>query len=44
LGLQATSAAIAGEWNTLINPAHPEFPKITIDPPQPFIFDPRMFQ
>ena len=42
--LQVPSAAIAGEWNTLLNPAHPEFPKITIDPPQPFIFDPRMFK
>jgi RES domain-containing protein len=44
VALEVPSAAIAGEWNVLLNPAHPEFSKIRIDPPQPFIFDPRMFK
>jgi RES domain-containing protein len=44
VALQVPSAAISGEWNVLLNPAHPEFSKITIASPQPFVFDPRMFK
>ena len=42
--LLVPSAAIRGEWNVLLNPAHPEFPKIAFGDPEPFEFDVRMFR
>ena len=42
--LLVPSAAIRGEWNVLLNPAHAECRKITFRPPAPFEFDMRMFQ
>ena len=42
--LLAPSAAIRGEWNILLNPAHPEFPQIQFKSPEPFKFDARMFR
>lgn len=42
--LLVPSAAIHGEWNVLLNPAHPDFPKIKLKSPQPFQFDARMFR
>jgi RES domain-containing protein len=42
--LLVPSAAIRGEWNILLNPAHPEFTEIRFAPPEPFHFDPRMFR
>ncbi len=44
VALQVPSAAIAGEWNVLLNPAHPAFSRISTDSRQPFVFDPRMFR
>jgi RES domain-containing protein len=44
VALLVPSAALLGDWNVLLNPAHAEFPKITFEPPQPFEFDPRMFR
>ena len=38
------SAVIDGEWNILLNPAHPDFPKIRFQVPHPFQFDSRMFR
>ena len=38
------SAAVEGEWNVLLNPAHPDFAKITLAEPRSFRFDPRMFK
>ena len=38
------SAAIHGEWNVLLNPAHPAFSKIRFQPPERFEFDQRMFR
>jgi RES domain-containing protein len=38
------SAAIPGEWNVLLNPAHPDFAKIKLHKPKPFEFDVRMFR
>jgi RES domain-containing protein len=38
------SAAIRGEWNVLLNPAHPEFSKIRFREPTMFEFDVRMFR
>lgn len=42
--LLVPSAAIRGEWNLLLNPAHPDFPLIRFEEPQPFNFDLRMFR
>lgn len=40
--LLALPSIITGETNYLINPAHPDFPKIKIGKPEPFTFDPRL--
>ncbi|NEQ35523.1 MAG: RES family NAD+ phosphorylase [Okeania sp. SIO3I5] len=37
--LRVPSAIIPQEYNYLINPLHPDFEKISIAPPQPFILD-----
>jgi RES domain-containing protein len=42
--LLVPSAAIPGEWNVLLNPAHPDFANIWFGPPQRFEFDTRMFR
>jgi RES domain-containing protein len=42
--LLVPSAAIPGEWNLLLNPAHPEFRKIRFRNAEPFTFDTRMFR
>ena len=38
--LRVPSAVMPTEWNYLLNPAHPDFVKITIGPAQPLKFDP----
>jgi RES domain-containing protein len=38
------SAAIRGEWNVLLNPAHADFGQIRFQDPEPFEFDVRMFR
>jgi RES domain-containing protein len=38
------SAAVQGEWNVLLNPAHPDFAKITTGEAKPFQYDERMFK
>lgn len=40
--LQLPSVIIPGEPNYLLNPAHPEFKKMSIGKPEPFAFDPRL--
>lgn len=42
VALRVPSAVIAGEFNYLLNPAHPKFAKIKIGKPEPFSFDPRL--
>jgi RES domain-containing protein len=42
LALRVPSAIIDGEFNYLLNPAHPDFGSVTISPPAPFAFDPRL--
>ena len=42
--LLVPSAAIRGEWNVLLNPAHPEFARIKFHEPRSFDFDARMFR
>jgi RES domain-containing protein len=44
IALHVPSAAIRGEWNVLLNPAHPDFYKLKIEKPKPFEFDLRMFR
>ena len=44
LALLVPSVPIRAEWNVLVNPLHPRISELRIDPPQPFIFDARMFQ
>jgi RES domain-containing protein len=41
--LVVPSTVIIGEANYLLNPAHRDFSKITIQPPAIFHFDPRLF-
>ncbi len=41
--LLVPSAAIRGEWNVLLNPAHGDFRKLKIKTPTPFEFDLRMY-
>jgi len=42
VALRVPSAIIPNEGNYVINPAHADFGKLTIKPPVPFSFDPRM--
>jgi len=42
--LLVPSAAIRGEWNVLLNPAHTDFIRITFQRPERFDFDARMFR
>lgn len=40
--LEVPSAIVESESNYLINPAHPDFASVVIEPSQPFTFDPRL--
>lgn len=44
VALRVPSAAIRGEWNVLLNPAHSDFAKVRFGEPEPFEFDARMFR
>ncbi|HXE11243.1 MAG TPA: RES family NAD+ phosphorylase [Bryobacteraceae bacterium] len=44
LALLVPSAVMDDEWNVLLNPAHPDFAKVEVSPPQPFRYDERMFR
>lgn len=39
--LRVPSVIVSGEFNYLLNPAHPGFKRIKAGPPEPFAFDPR---
>jgi RES domain-containing protein len=40
--LEVPSAVVESESNYLVNPGHPDFASLVIDPPHPFTFDPRL--
>ena len=42
LVIAVPSAIVPDEWNYILNPAHPDFPKIQFLKPEPFRFDPRL--
>lgn len=42
VALRVPSSVITGEFNYLLNPAHPQFAKVKIGKPEPFSFDPRL--
>jgi len=42
--LEVPSAVIESETNYLINPGHPGFKSLIIDPPRPFTLDPRLLR
>jgi RES domain-containing protein len=42
VALRVPSAVVPGEFNCLLNPAHPQFAKVKIGKPEPFTFDPRL--
>jgi RES domain-containing protein len=44
LAMMVPSVPIRAEWNVLVNPLHPRIGELQIDPPEPFVFDARMFQ
>jgi RES domain-containing protein len=44
VALLVPSAAVRGEWNILLNPAHSGFARINFKQPEPFAFDLRMFR
>ena len=44
LAIEVPSAALRSEWNVLVNPLHPALSEITVEKPQPFHFDARMFR
>jgi RES domain-containing protein len=40
--LRVPSAVVPGEFNYLLNPAHPDFKRVKLGKPEPFSFDPRL--
>jgi RES domain-containing protein len=42
VALRVPSAIVPGEFNYLLNPAHPQFAKVKVGKPEPFSFDPRL--
>lgn len=40
--LRLPSVMVPGEFNYLLNPAHPDFKRVRLGKPQPFSFDPRL--
>lgn len=42
VALRLPSVVIPGEFNYLLNPAHPDFGQVRLGRPEPFYFDPRL--
>jgi len=43
LALKVPSVPVRGDWNVLLNPAHPDFSSVSITSREPFFYDERMF-
>ena len=41
--LRVSSVVVPGESNFLLNPGHPDFVRIMVEPARSFEFDPRLF-
>lgn len=44
VALKVPSVPVRGDWNVLLNPAHPDFRSIAISSREPFFYDQRMFK
>jgi RES domain-containing protein len=44
VALAVPSAVVPHEANLLLSPRHPDFARLTLSPPEPFAFDPRMWK
>jgi RES domain-containing protein len=44
VALSVPSVVVPHERNVIINPAHRDFDSLTVAPPEPFSFDPRMWK
>lgn len=42
VALRVPSVVVPGEFNYLLNPAHPDFKRVKVGQPEPFSFDPRL--
>jgi RES domain-containing protein len=42
VALRVPSVVVPGEFNYLLNPAHPQFARVKAGKPEPFSFDPRL--
>lgn len=42
VALRVPSTVVPGEFNYLLNPAHPGFAKVKVGKPESFFFDPRL--
>lgn len=42
VALRVPSVVVPGEFNYLLNPAHPQYAKVRVGQPEPFAFDPRL--
>lgn len=42
--LRVPSVVLAGAFNYLLNPLHPDFPRVLVGPTRPFAFDPRLLR
>lgn len=42
VALRVPSVVIPGQYNLLLNPEHPEWSKVRVGRPEPFLFDPRL--
>lgn len=44
VGFKVPSVPVRGDWNVVLNPAHPEFRQVKIQSEEPFFYDERMFR
>ncbi len=44
VALLVPSVILRRQFNVLLNPEHPDWPRVTLGEPEPFIFDPRLIR